>query len=948
MGNEEVSEDDAGYADEDDENKDWDDEDEDEENDQDEDENEEEEEDDKSDTIEDSEADVRNAAWDDGLARRIARLKGYHPRSDAKEPNIDPKKPNIIDTWINNQERIPVRHDVWPNRALDPCATVSLYGSKPIPYETVKACLDSDFPFPINHRAETAATVKSLIANFYVYEDLAANPPSGDQRLSLLPVDIQRNVDQLLQVSDNSIKAAISVDNGEDNAEDDDQEEKACPVNSQALQALVAGFNDILDNSDMASIAAATKMTDRTFHDGLSRILAKARDGHLSYDADCFRAFRWQQGFFMNHVVRENKVVLKVHSVTPSLAEATGLWQDLLNCDVVSIEGQDAAEYIQQWADAQVSMSKDANVRFNAALASPQYRPGFVDFFIPGKFGERYSLPSESSLDYVFKCPGQLPINASVKWLGLYTRVLSKPFHDTKSYFVANCMSPEGYGREEVSTDQSKIKQEEIEDEEQTILQLKTRLRDMLSHPNTETEAPSDIPADSLPEAPQDAPVDHLRPESPMPEDTPKPQTVEDIITQLDMLTSEKLPVVKFYDDFGGRPSELSQSSSGASFKELFKGAHDITAILLADGETGVITVHTESSTIHGEVYSKVHPAWAGALIQAIDVLRPIAKNLILDLTHNTGGYVCLGLTMIQLFFPDRPRLVTNIKLTPLGTQMMTAGALGMDHFDPLGWGVDPALEAKRHRASSNKKANITKAADEHTEYYRPWDPENMAILTEGYCGSSCALISNMMHTKYGVPTVVVGGRTMAKQNMPMTYSSFPGLQVIDDTLIFSEMHYVRSRMMSAQELERLEQGGHTNRSAIQGQSMLSRPHNTFGSDSDDNEEEDEDDDLEAFYPQQFSHKSRLRLTWRQMYNTGPEIEAFRIRPGASRSKDIWSMYEPVWKEVDQWYEYGFLPASYQIDYTDQNIHSIGTIWEDARDAVWGSPQVSNEDDEKD
>lgn len=353
---EEDSEADTGYEykeDKNDEDKDWSNsEDEDEEyEDQNEDENEKEEED--SDTIEDSDADARNPAWDDDFARRIARLKDHRP-SNLKKPNTD--------TIVGTVARVPVRHDIRPDRAVDPCTVVSRYGSKPIPYEAVKACLDSDFPFPSNHRAETAATLKSLIANFYVYEDMVANPPSGDQRLSFLPVDIQKNVDRLLQVSDNSIKAANSVDDDEDD-KDDDQVGRVS-VNSQALEALVTGFSDILDKPDIASIAAATKMTDRAFHDGLSRILAKARDGHLSYDADCFRAFRWQQGFFMNHVVRENKVVLKVHSVTPHLAEATGLQQDLLNCDVISIDGQNAVEYIQNWANAQVSISKDANVRY--------------------------------------------------------------------------------------------------------------------------------------------------------------------------------------------------------------------------------------------------------------------------------------------------------------------------------------------------------------------------------------------------------------------------------------------------------------------------------------------------------------------------------------------------------------------------------------------------------
>ncbi|KAF9310259.1 hypothetical protein BG006_004884, partial [Podila minutissima] len=87
-------------------------------------------------------------------------------------------------------------------------------------------------------------------------------------------MDIQRDVDQLLQVSDSSVKVAISAEDGEDNAESDGQEGKKFSVNSQALQVLVARFSDILDKPHMANITAASKMTDYAFHDRLSRILA--------------------------------------------------------------------------------------------------------------------------------------------------------------------------------------------------------------------------------------------------------------------------------------------------------------------------------------------------------------------------------------------------------------------------------------------------------------------------------------------------------------------------------------------------------------------------------------------------------------------------------------------------------------------------------------------------
>lgn len=414
-----------------------------------------------------------------------------------------------------------------------------------------------------------------------------------------------------------------------------------------------------------------------------------------------------------------------------------------------------------------------------------------------------------------------------------------------------------------------------------------------------------------------------------------------------------------------------------------------LPSVLLNDGHTGVITVRTESSTVRGEPYLRVHPEWAGALIQSINVLRPRAQKLILDMSHNTGGYVCLGLAMIQLFFPEHPRLVTNIRLSPLGTQMMTSGGMGVDHFissygnstaaayqngyllrprthphrnmtftdfvsdrcaimDRYYLHVDPEEERRRGRPVPAAKSNV----DDEGAPYHPWDPENIVILTDGYCGSSCALITNMLHAKFGVKTVVIGGKA-SSQWTPMSYSTFPGLQVIDDSLIFTEMHEVRARMMSQRELDRLEQGRSSSllvgakkkqQAAFMAKNQERREERehkkdkddvkaqnlkTKEGDDDDEEEDEDDDDIDSFYPQAFAHSSRLRLTWRQIYNTGPELNMFKL------SSDH-SIYEPAWKDVERWNEFSFFPADHRIDYTDHNVHSIGAIWEDARNAAWG------------
>src|SRR5207248_3569475 len=54
------------------------------------------------------------------------------------------------------------------------------------------------------------------------------------------------------------------------------------------------------------------------------------------------------------------------------------------------------------------------------------------------------------------------------------------------------------------------------------------------------------------------------------------------------------------------------------------------------------------------------------------------------------------------------------------------------------------------------------------------WKGQDMIILTNGICGSSCSLISQRMAEKHNVSTVGVGGF----KDIPLSYSAFPGSQV--------------------------------------------------------------------------------------------------------------------------------------------------------------------------
>jgi len=180
-----------------------------------------------------------------------------------------------------------------------------------IDYAIVKACLDADFPFPADNNAQTAATVKALISNSYVFQDLAANPPAVPG-LTLQPASLVNDIDALL-----------------------------------------------------GGMRANAVLTHREFHEGISDILIKARDAHLAYSADCFLPFSFDHGFVFVDVVVDNtgNRVLYVGNALPSFSALSSLDFSPGGCMVVTINDQPAIQFIQTWADNSLDISKDAAVR---------------------------------------------------------------------------------------------------------------------------------------------------------------------------------------------------------------------------------------------------------------------------------------------------------------------------------------------------------------------------------------------------------------------------------------------------------------------------------------------------------------------------------------------------------------------------------------------------------
>ncbi|ORZ10924.1 hypothetical protein BCR41DRAFT_356901 [Lobosporangium transversale] len=93
----------------------------------------------------------------------------------------------------------------------------------------------------------------------------------------------------------------------------------------------------------------------------------------------------------------------EVDLLVSSLNDAHANYMD---CEVVTIDGKNAIDAIQDWADINSSISKDRGVRLNKALASYTFDTDKKDYILStGSFSTRATLPEHEKVVYQIKCP---------------------------------------------------------------------------------------------------------------------------------------------------------------------------------------------------------------------------------------------------------------------------------------------------------------------------------------------------------------------------------------------------------------------------------------------------------------------------------------------------------------------------------------------------------------
>ncbi|ORZ04543.1 hypothetical protein BCR41DRAFT_401006 [Lobosporangium transversale] len=221
--------------------------------------------------------------------------------------------------------------------------------------------------------------------------------------------------------------------------------------------------------------------------------------------------------------------------------------------------------------------------------------------------------------------------------------------------------------------------------------------------------------------------------------------------------------------------------------RELYRGAY-ASFYLLDDNITGIFRLGTESP--HKE---KVQSNFYANIDKGFEALSKAgARKLIVDLQNNSGGIICWGRYVLQTLFPQTVNspYIYSLRASPLAQALAQATFIydcesdspydGFvdpntgEEFTNDSWMIPGTTMLGRQGNFSDKIADRRCSAVEDVKGDHEnamFAPSNITLLTNGFCGSTCAVLAIQMHERYGVRTVAIGG----VHGQPMMFTSFPG-----------------------------------------------------------------------------------------------------------------------------------------------------------------------------
>ncbi|GJJ73582.1 hypothetical protein EMPS_05940 [Entomortierella parvispora] len=463
---------------------------------------------------------------------------------------------------------------------------------------------------------------------------------------------------------------------------------------------------------------------DYEFHNALHLLVASLNDGHASYSPGCYQSVLIRQPISLYAPVIDGRQDVRVFSASSSFPGVPA--NDITDCVVSHIDGKPAFQTIQEFADLTSGISKDPSVRLADTLAATLWQGDW--FATVGGFSARTDVPKKNSMKYTIQCPKQKVQKIDVPYYS-QPRFNAGAFTDSKSYWKNLCSaSPPASKKTNGDHKLRGINGDKLAPATETLLARGVEKIGGSSHG----------PKDGTGSAPAPAIISHA--------------------TQV-------------------------SSTANALFYILNN----------TKTKTGVIVLNSEEPSQTG--YQD--------FINGLTALQKAgAKKIILDVTFNGGGSVDYAYFLNSLFFPTaEPYFVMDIrsnKYVQGAAKIASAHANFGSLFDARNYENEKTHKPFTDSSMFTKPVTMTRAGRKDTysqkNYFPygpwpkasafPWKASDLSIVSNGWCGSACTMVVSRFNIVHKVKTYVIGGY----HKRPMSYFSFPGGFVMDNTDLVSEI----------------------------------------------------------------------------------------------------------------------------------------------------------------
>jgi hypothetical protein len=256
------------------------------------------------------------------------------------------------------------------------------------------------------------------------------------------------------------------------------------------------------------------------------------------------------------------------------------------------------------------------------------------------------------------------------------------------------------------------------------------------------------------------------------------------------------------------------------SKKENVLGTEDSFEMDIVDSLQSIVRFHVltrvtgakigilELTTFHPDY--KLVPYFLAAVAQSLsEGKKRNIDHLILDLRSNTGGYVCLGMSVIRYLVPHLPTLtypLADYSYSSIGETLL-ATCTGVASLPVLERTKKPTTsETNTNWYSKQTKFRGGRSAKYSEPFYltcpsafrfdpssyfldTPYDSTTLTILTDGSCGSTCGIITKILQLTGNAKVVSFGGlysHKSGESTIDMEVASYNGALVLDMSYIIS------------------------------------------------------------------------------------------------------------------------------------------------------------------